>query len=49
MGYLGVKTIVEHLQGKQVEKRIATGEVMATPENMDEPEIQQLLNPEQAD
>ena len=49
MGYLGVKTIVEHLQGKEVEKRISTGEALATPENMHTPEIQQLLNPEQAD
>jgi ribose transport system substrate-binding protein len=49
MGYLGVKTVVEHLQGKPVEKRIPTGEALATPENMDTPEIQKLLNPEQAD
>lgn len=49
MGYLGVKTVVEHLQGKPVEKRIPTGEALATPENMDTPEMQNLLNPEQAD
>jgi ribose transport system substrate-binding protein len=49
MGYLGVKSVVEHLQGKEVPKRIPTGETMATPENMDTPEIQRLLNPEQAD
>lgn len=49
MGYQGVKSVVEHLQGKQVEKRISTGEAMATPENMDSPEMQKLLNPEQAD
>jgi len=45
MGYLGVKTAVEVLQGKQVEKRIDTGIVMVTKENMDEPEVQKLLNP----
>lgn len=49
MGYLGVKSVVEHLQGKPVEKRISTGEALATPENVDTPEMQKLLNPEQAD
>jgi len=49
MGYLGVKSVVEHLQGKPVEKRISTGEALATPENMDTPEVQNLLNPQQAD
>ncbi len=49
MGYEGVKAIVAHLQGKPVEKRIDTGEVMATPENMDEPEFKKLINPPQAD
>lgn len=46
MGYLGVKTMVEHLQGKTVEKRISTGENLATPENMNEPRIQELLKPD---
>lgn len=45
MGYLGVKTAVEVLQGKQVERRIDTGIVMVTKENMDQPESRQLLNP----
>lgn len=49
MGYLSVKTLVAHLRGEKVEKRIPTGEVMATPENMNSPEIKKLLNPEQAD
>ncbi len=49
MGYLGVKAMVEHLSGKSVEKRIPTGEAMATPENMNEPPMQKLLNPPQAD
>ncbi len=43
MGYLGVKTIVEHLQGKPIEKRIDTGVVVATKENMEEPAIKALL------
>ena len=49
MGYLGVKTLVDHLQGKEVERRIPTGQVMATPENMDTPKMKKLLEPEQAD
>jgi ribose transport system substrate-binding protein len=47
MGYLAVKTMVEHLQGKPVEKRIATGEYMATPENMSGEEMHRLLHPQQ--
>lgn len=47
MGYLGVKTIVAHLEGQTVEKRISTGEYVATPENMKEPRMHELLNPEQ--
>jgi ribose transport system substrate-binding protein len=49
MGYESVKTLVAHLRGEKVPKRIATGEVIATPENMNEPEIKKLLQPEQAD
>ena len=49
MGYLSVKTLVAHLRGQQVERRVATGEVMATRENMNRPEIKKLLDPEQAD
>jgi len=45
MGYLGVKTMVDHLKGKPVEKRIDTGVVMVTPETMDTPEMKALTNP----
>lgn len=45
MGYLAVKTLVAHLKGEQVEKRIDTGEELATPENMREPKIRELLEP----
>jgi ribose transport system substrate-binding protein len=45
MGYLAVKAMVEHLNGQDVEKRINTGETMATPENMNEPAIKPLLAP----
>ncbi len=49
MGYQSVKTLVAHLRGEKVEKRIPTGEVMSTPENMEQEEIKKLLDPEQAD
>ena len=45
MGYLGVRTMVESLQGKPVEKRIDTGVIMVTPDNLDAAEIQTLLHP----
>jgi len=37
--------MVEHLQGKPVEKRIDTGVVLVTPENMEKTEIKELLYP----
>jgi ribose transport system substrate-binding protein len=46
MGYLGVKTIVAYLRGEKVEKRIDTGSSVATPENMNEPKIKNLLEPD---
>jgi ribose transport system substrate-binding protein len=46
MGYLGVKTVVAHLMGEKVERRIDTGSVVATPENMNEPDIRNLLEPD---
>jgi ribose transport system substrate-binding protein len=45
MGYLGVRTIVEQLLGKTVEKRIDTGVTMVTKDNLDSAEIQTLLHP----
>ena len=47
IGYLAVKTAVQHVRGEEVERRIATGEHIATPENMDDPLIHQLLHPQQ--
>ena len=45
MGYLGVKTALDVLDGKSVERRIDTGVAMATPDNMTTPDIAELLNP----
>jgi ribose transport system substrate-binding protein len=45
MGEMAVRTLVDHLEKKPVEKEIATGETLVTPENMDDPEVKALLNP----
>jgi len=45
MGYLGVRTMVENLLGKGIEKRIDTGVTMVTPENLDAPDMRTLLHP----
>jgi ribose transport system substrate-binding protein len=46
MGYLGVKTAVAVVKGEPFEKRVDTGVTVATPDNMDSPEIKQLLSPD---
>ena len=46
MGYLGVKTMVDHLQGRPVEKRIDTGVHVVSRENMSQPEMKDLLQPD---
>lgn len=45
MGYLGVRTMVESLQGKPVSKKIDTGVMLVTKENMESPEVKALLHP----
>lgn len=45
MGDLGVRTIVTHLQGGKIAERVDTGVGVATPENMNEPAIADLLAP----
>jgi len=47
MGYEAVMALMAQQQGKDVEKRINTGEYVATPENMDETEMSKLLKPQQ--
>ena len=46
MGYLGVKTIVSYLNKQPIEKRVDTGETLVTRENMNQPEIKELLAPD---
>ena len=45
MGYLGVKTLVDHIDGKPVDPMVDTGVTLVTPENIDDPAIRDLLNP----
>jgi ribose transport system substrate-binding protein len=45
MGEIGVKTVVDHLLGNAVEKRVDTGVTLITPANLDAPESQTLLHP----
>lgn len=45
MGYLGVKTMVDHLLGKQVEKKIDTGVMLVMKDNLEAPEVKTLLHP----
>ncbi len=45
MSYVGVMTVVDVLTGKTVPKRIDTGVALITRENMNQPEMQELLYP----
>jgi ribose transport system substrate-binding protein len=46
MGYLGVKTAVAATNGTPVDKRIDTGVTLVTAENIDEPGIQKIIDPD---
>ncbi|EMI15620.1 periplasmic binding protein/LacI transcriptional regulator [Rhodopirellula maiorica SM1] len=46
MGYQSIMSLVKSMQGEEVPEFQSTGEYVATPLNMDEPEIKKLLNPE---
>ncbi len=48
MGYLAIKTLVSHIKGEKVERRIDTGVQVATPQNMKQPDMNALLHPELA-
>jgi ribose transport system substrate-binding protein len=45
MGELGVKTMMQHLLGKPVEKLVDTGVFLITPKNMDDPASKDLIRP----
>jgi ribose transport system substrate-binding protein len=46
IGYLAVKTMAQHLKGEKIEARIDTGARLVTKENMEEPAIKELLQPD---
>lgn len=46
MGYLGVKTAVEHLRGQKVEKRVDTGVALVTRDNIADPKIKDVIEPD---
>ena len=48
MGYLGVKTMVAHLKGNAVDKRIDTGVRLVTRDQMNDPDAKELLQPDLA-
>jgi len=39
IGYLGVRTMINHLLGRPVEKRVDTGVMIIAPENLDSAEV----------
>jgi len=45
MGYLGVKSLIDVINGKEVEKQVDSGCLLATPENLNEEETQKVLYP----
>jgi ribose transport system substrate-binding protein len=46
MGYASVKIAVAYLRGKPYEKYVDTGVFLATPENMNQPQMKKLLSPD---
>ena len=49
MGYQGLKTAVAYLNGETIPDVIDTGAVLATPDNIDDPDITALLSPDLAE
>jgi len=45
IGYTGVLTLVKHLRGEKIEKRIGTRVALITRENMEQPAMRDLLYP----
>jgi ribose transport system substrate-binding protein len=48
MGYLSVKTMVDHLRGQTVPDVVDTGVLMVTLDNLDDPEVQAVIDPPDA-
>jgi ribose transport system substrate-binding protein len=45
MGYQGVKSAVDHLEGREVPERIDTGVTVVTPRNIEDPDVVKVLEP----
>ncbi|WP_438029932.1 ABC transporter substrate-binding protein [Sorangium sp. So ce233] len=48
MGYVAVKTMVAHLRGDAVEKRIDTGSRVVTKQDLDDPAVKEIVSPDLA-
>jgi ribose transport system substrate-binding protein len=48
MGYLSVKTLVNHLRGQPVPQTVDTGVSLVTLENLHDPAVQAVINPPEA-
>lgn len=46
MGYLAVKTMADHLRKKPVEKRIDTGARLVTKDNLEDPAVKEVIQPD---
>jgi ribose transport system substrate-binding protein len=46
MGYLGVRILVAHIRGEQVERRVDTGVRLVARDQLDDPDVQELLHPD---
>ena len=43
MGYVGLKTVIDAMQVKEVPKRIDTGVKLVTKDILEDPEVKELL------
>ena len=46
MGYLGVKSMISHIKGEKIERRIDTGVRIVLRADMDKPDVKELLHPD---
>jgi ribose transport system substrate-binding protein len=49
MGYLSIRTMVEHLLGRPVERQVDTGVLMVTLDNLKAPDVASVIHPQGAE
>jgi ribose transport system substrate-binding protein len=49
MGYLSIRTMVEHLLGRPVERQVDTGVLMVTLDNLNAPDVASVIHPQGAE